>query len=435
MSRADTIAAIATAPGRAGVAVVRVSGPDAFAVGRAVAGRDPEPGSVRYVRFRRDGAVVDDGILLVFRAPASYTGEDVVEFQCHGGAVAPRRVLEACFAAGARLARRGEFTERAFLNGRLGYEEAEAVIDLIDAKTERAADAARAGFSGARRKAVSALYDRALALSAELEHALDVSEEELPDGFLAGIDARAEVLASSVDAEIRRAREGHILRNGALVVLAGAPNVGKSSLMNALLGAERAIVSELAGTTRDSIEEWLDVAGWPVRLVDTAGVREAASATDKVEAEGIRRAEDLARRADIVLRLREAGGDRFTEAVGEREMLVCTKADLASSGAVTVPAGAVRVSVVTGEGLDALRAAIAARLERLAAAADEAPGEAGGVPAELIEVHARLAVRPDDIVLLANLLREVAAKLGELSGAVYSEDLLERLFSRFCVGK
>ena len=365
-SSRDTIAAIATAPGRGGVAIIRVSGFDAFAIAERLTGRVPKPRRVSLESIRVDlGSVkdkvgmrldkdsvgigsdkdsvgigsdrdsiglvsdkesvglesvgdstltlpdakptlIDTAVVIAFKSPHSYTGEDVVEFQCHGGSVTPRRVLEACLASGARLARRGEFTERAFLNGRLSYEEAEAVLDLVDAKTDRGADAALCTLAGERKREIRGIYDALVELSSTAEHALDVSEEELPDGFCAALASHAESIVARLDKAIRRAKEGKILREGALVVIAGPPNAGKSSLMNALLGEKRAIVSATPGTTRDSIEEWLDIGGWPVRLVDTAGLRETE---DAIESEGVVRARELMEKADVVVRLTPAEGE------------------------------------------------------------------------------------------------------------------------------
>ena len=490
-SRADTIAAVATAPGRAGVAVVRVSGPDAFVVGEKVSGRAPEPGRVLFARFCLPAPggerpvrspSIDSGLLVSFKSPRSYTGEDVVEFQCHGGAVAPRRVLEACFAAGARLARRGEFTERAFLNGKLTYEQAEATLDLIDAKTDRAADAAFAELEGDGRartpggaSPVRDLYNQALDISSTVEHSLDIDEGELQPSFFDSLAASLASLADGVRAAMRRLRERRLLREGALVVLAGPPNAGKSSLMNALLGESRAIVSATPGTTRDSIEEWLDVGGWPVRIVDTAGIRES---DDEIESEGVRRAESLMAKADLVLMLEPAGGDerlgtRDAATGDKRQLAVAATCDISTSRrAAELPncptsirlsskcdiarGPGLNVSAVTGEGLDALRAEIAARLEALADApgtpADESPAsrqmsvflEAESIlnnytsakpPNHLTAEPPNHQTASPDLVLLANDLRMVCEKLGSLVGAVYSDDLLGRLFSRFCVGK
>ena len=485
MSESETIAAIATAPGRGGVAIVRLSGPDAFRVASAVTGRPmtaAQAGRFFHGHFRDPctGVVLDDGLVLVFAAPHSYTGEDVVELQGHGGSIAPRRVLEACLAAGARLARRGEFTERAFLNGRLDLGAAEAVIDLVDAKTTRAADDAVARLDGAASQLLGRLYADAIGLSSRVEHALDFNEDELPSGFEAALRSDVAALTARIEAKLATAREGRILREGALVVLAGPPNAGKSSLMNALLGARRAIVSDIAGTTRDAIEEWIEIGGWPVRLVDTAGLRATG---DAVEAEGVARAEDLIAAADLVLRLTPAdsvgcglkpaapiavdglkpaapiavdglkpaapiavdglkpaapiSGRAASAADGARTIHVISKCDLAATSD-----GALRVSVRTGEGLDAVRETIADRLALLAAHRDEEAGadvttrqKACLEDARAALVRAAAALDLPDLVVAANELRVAAEAVGRVLGKVYSDDLLDALFSRFCVGK
>ena len=444
MTGGDTIAALATAPGRGGVAVVRVSGPAAFRIASALTGHAEDAahaGRFFHAAFRAPGGTgpLDDGLVLVFAAPRSYTGEDVVELQGHGGSLAPRRVLEACLAAGARLARRGEFTERAFLNGRLDLGAAEAVLDLIDARTERAADDAAARLGGAASRALEALYAAALDVSSRLEHALDFSEEELPPDFADTLRAALGGLRAAVERKLSTAREGRILREGARVVLAGAPNAGKSSLLNALLGTRRAIVSEAAGTTRDAIEEWVEIGGWPVRLIDTAGLR---AASDAVEAEGVARATALIDAADLVLRLVPCADavDGQSVAGGGTELRVWSKCDQVPDG--SAPRGGVRVSAVTGEGLPELRTAIAARLaERAAKSAEETGADVTTRQKEcLLAAQAALARADDalagtDWVVAANELRGAAEALGRMLGKVYSDDLLDALFSRFCVGK
>lgn len=409
----DTIAAIATAPGKAGVAIVRVSGPDAFQIAEKLLGRPVEPARMSYSSFRdASGRVIDDGVVLAFKGPHSYTGEDVVEFQGHGGSVSPRRVLEASFAAGARLARRGEFTERAFLNGRIDYDQAEAVLDLINAKTDRAADEALNGISGAKKRVYRGLYDEAMGISSELEHSLDIDEGELPEGFLPRIQERIAALRDRISAAIAAERRGRIMREGALVVLAGPPNAGKSSLMNALLRENRAIVSDVPGTTRDSIEAWIDLEGYPVRLVDTAGLRESE---DAIESEGVRRAEELLARADLVLGLDIDRGIR-----------VHSKCDLGRGEGLNV-------SAKTGEGVEELKKVIVSHLAKL-----EPREEPRGVDL-LLEARSYLIPGPSssipDPVLAANAVRSAAEALGKLIGAAYSADLLDCLFSRFCVGK
>ena len=430
MSAGDTIAAVATAPGRGGVAVVRVSGCESFGIAERLTGKREEGRGIRVGRI----ADVDEGIILTFKSPHSYTGEDVVEFQCHGGTVTPRRVLEACLAAGARLARRGEFTERAFLNGRLDYAQAESVLDLIDAKTNRAADAALEGLSGRRSREARALYETALDLSTRLEHALDIDEGELPPDFLPSVSSQLSALNSQLRTAIAKAAEGRLLRSGSLVVLAGPPNAGKSSLLNALLEENRAIVSDVPGTTRDSIEAWIDLDGWPVRLVDTAGLRES---TDEVEVEGVRRSEELIAKADVVLMLGSCDVEKLR--TGNR---ACQPLNLSTSQLLNITSkcdlergGGLNVSAKTGEGLDDLKRAIVAKLEEKVASSDD-----GDVPeGDVVAYHEALAcldsAPESDLVLMANAVRCVAERLGKAVGATYSSDMLDNLFSRFCVGK
>jgi len=405
--RGDTIAAIATAPGRGGVAIVRVSGPEAFPLARKLTGRDPVPGRI---------AVVRDCVVLAFQKPRSYTGEDVVEFQCYGGALAPRRILESCFALGARLAEKGEFTARAVLNGRLDLDAAEAVIDLVDAKTDRAAEAAQSRLGGERGRRHKALYDSALALSSALEHALDVDEDELPAEFLEGRLRECAQLRDAIAAALRQLHEGKLLNEGALVVLAGAPNAGKSSLMNALLGENRVLVSSTPGTTRDTIEDGLDIEGWPVRLVDTAGLRETE---DPIERSGVERAEDIVSKADLVVAL---------DCDIKGALRIHAKCDLDAEE------GHLRVSAKTGEGLDELKHAIAERLGRACRPATAEISPTNRAASLLAEALSALDSPPDPL-LLANAARRAAEALGRLVGAVYSEDLFDSLFTRFCVGK
>lgn len=429
MSR-ETIAAVSTAPGRGGVAVVRVSGDGAFGVGRTLTGREMQPGRIMVRRVLGEECVV-----LAFATPHSYTGEDVVEFQCHGGIVAPRRILDAALRAGSRMAGRGEFTQRAFLNGRITYEGAKSVIDLIDAKTDRAAEAALAGIAGQTTQLLRTCYDEAIDISSRIEHSLDIDEGELPGDFSAGVESSIRALLVRLENAARELRTRSLMRTGALVVLAGPPNAGKSSLFNALVKENRAIVSPTAGTTRDAIEAWLDIAGWPVRLVDTAGLRQSA---DAIEAEGVRRSEEYISRAEVVCILRPADGDAAAEdaqrgAAAAAILRICTKCDLARSD------NGLNVSAKTGEGLDELRNAIAAALEAKAQSnapdAIDADEDATGV---IFAAEARLydaLASVGDLVIAGNAVRSAAETLGRHIGAEYSADMLDRLFSRFCVGK
>lgn len=438
MSRHDTIAAIATAPGRGSMAAIRVSGPDAAAVARAVAGDCPPPGCFRRRVFRTAaGTAIDEGLVLFFRSPHSYTGEDVVELQGHGGTIAPRRVLEACIAAGARTARRGEFTERAFLNGKLDLDQSSSVLELIDSRTERAADVALQallpGGAAAGRSLLREFYDAVVELAARVEHSLDVDEDELPEGFVAELAGALDRLAADACALRRRSRERIALSHGFRVVLCGAPNAGKSSLLNALCGSERAIVSSVPGTTRDTVETWLDIRGWPVNLVDTAGIRES---DDAIEREGVRRAASAMSQADLALWVSEIRHP--TTPPDDGMIVVHSKCD---SPADDLHDGSLCVSALSGRGLDALKDAIAGALELLSSRSDETAGESSVAAAPIAEAEPVLsaAIRDfaatADLVLLGNALRRVAGILARALGLDYTDNLLERVFSRFCVGK
>lgn len=434
----DTIAAVATPLGRGGVAVVRVSGPRAFEIASSLSSKEPRVGRIVFARFSEGDKILDEGLLLSFKAPHSFTGEDVVEFQCHGGTVAPQRILDAAIHAGARLARRGEFTERAFLNGKMSFEQAEALLDFIDAKTERAADAAlgelvadESSASGIKHT-VRKFYDEALAISTELEYSLDVDEEDLADAFFETLETKCSSLVKSIDFEVARLKERRILREGALVVLLGPPNAGKSSLLNAILSEARAIVSDVAGTTRDSIEAWADIRGWPIKLVDTAGIRKGGENFGEIEAEGVRRSEELAKRANIVI----AFGD-FSDGCGigldsSKVIKITPKCDLKRGDYLNV-------SALTHEGVEELKLEIASRLECLAAGADEAEsGDGERYLSSLVRARGILSAadfKSRDAVLLGNEVRRASQILGEAVGADYSDDLLNSLFSRFCVGK
>ncbi len=426
MGVSATIAARATPPGAGGVAVIRVSGPEAFAIARALTGKAPTVGAIQFARFHdRAGHLLDEGLVLAFAGPHSYTGEDVVEFQGHGGEVAPRRILEACFTAGARSADRGEFTRRAFLNGKLTYEQAEGVLALIEAQTERAADDALAGLRGRHHELLTTLYHRALDLSARVAYVLDVEEGELPSSLPSELAAGAAALADEIAAEVRRLREGVLLRRGIRVVLAGAPNAGKSSLLNALLKMNRAIVSAIPGTTRDTIEESCSIGGWPVRLIDTAGLR---STDDTIEAEGVKRTSQALEDADFVIDF-----DSSIAATDPRRIAVHAKCDLSRGEGLNF-------SSKTGEGLDALRDELARRIAARAEQNVEAPSGQEEEMAALLGAIAAFRRGAEmstegELTLLAYNLRTGCECLGRPLGVTYTADMLDRLFNRFCVGK
>lgn len=458
----DTIAAIATAQGGAGIAIIRISGPRSWEVGAKVAGVPVWPreaaGTFRRATFHAVTAegktvVMDDGIVLLFAAPRSYTGEDVVELQCHGGRLQARQVLEAVLSAGARPAEPGEFTRRAFLAGRIDLARAEAVMDFISARTERAAAAARMQMEGRLSRTVDALFDGLVEVHSNIEHLLDFDEGEVPEDFTAEAAAALVRLRDGLAALEATWHEGHLLREGALVVISGRPNAGKSSLMNALLGRDRAIVSPTPGTTRDSIEESFEADGIPVRLVDTAGLRDAPSGD--IEAEGIARTERLVRDADIVMRVIDASktiDEEENEEVAalprDRTLVVLNKTDVATPDVVmaaeTLFNGlsfpVCRVSAKTGDNMDGLARAIGGMLCSTATA--DTPGvssrhrrEVAQALAAVDEARSRLADGSEGLVLAAECLRTAADALGRITGRVWSEELLDNIFGRFCVGK
>lgn len=440
----DTIAAIATAAGAGGVGVVRVSGPQALAIARTVCAKPLVPRYAHYARFHDDrGETLDDGIALYFKAPASYTGEDVVELQAHGSPAVLRELLDRCCALGARMARPGEFSERAFLNGKLDLAQAEAVADLIAAGDARAARAARRSLDGVFSRRVDALADALLRLRIHVEAAIDFADEPLDTLGGEALRTGLAQAADDLDALLREAARGQKLRDGLHAVIVGPPNAGKSSLLNALAGSERAIVSDIAGTTRDLLRETIRVDGVELTLVDTAGLRAGG---DTIEREGMRRAESELTRADlaiVVLDAREiaAGRAAVDEAIADvpQRLWVLNKVDLLTGDSLPED-DSVRVSARTGAGLDLLHA----RLRVLAAG--EGDGTEGAFSARARQVDAlrraaqelaaaRQQLDGDMLELTAESLRAGHDALGEITGRLAPDDLLGHIFSSFCIGK
>jgi len=457
LSTDDTIAAIATAEGAAGLAVVRISGAGAIAVadkvfrGRgtlaAAASNTLHHGWAVWPQARR----LDEVVAALFRAPRSYTREDVVELSCHGGDRSARKILSALLAAGARLAAPGEFTLRAFLHGRIDLTQAEAVADLIHAATERAHDLALTQLAGELRQRLDQLEEKIADAVAEVEARVDFAED------VGGIEVPPHVVQaiSEVDLELNAllasATYGRALREGARVPLVGRPNVGKSSLFNALLGEDRAIVTPAPGTTRDRVSEAIELAGLRVTLSDTAGLRDTV---DPIEAIGVNLAEKALDSGTVVMwvvdgsETLEAADRRIAERLrGRKVVTALNKADRGSRVAVAEMAAMVggespivTVSAVRGEGLDALRSALAERLGARSAEAD-APvthprhAEALDRAQAALRRAAKAAAdnEPGEIVALE--LHEALAAIGEVTGKAAGEDLLDRIFSRFCVGK
>ena len=443
--RVETIAAIATAPGRGGIGVIRLSGRGLLALAQTLCGKQPEPRVAMLADFRAaDGRPIDTGLLLYFPAPHSYTGEDVLELQGHGGAVVLQMLLARCLDLGARLAEPGEFTRRAYLNGKLDLAQAEAVVDLIDAATVAAARSAVRSLHGEFSNEIHAFLDQLTELRALVETCLDFPDEDVD--FLEAADAfgRVERLQQRLASVFDRARQGRLLQGGLQVVLAGQPNVGKSSLLNALAGDELAIVTPLAGTTRDVIRSTLQVEGIPLHVIDTAGLR---ASDDEIEKMGIERTWREIERADVVVLLvdaRSGVGDAEQRILAQlparlARITVHNKVDLAGRSAQRHDdddGPVIALSAKTGDGVELLRQALLQ--------------VAGWHPAEDVfiarERHLRaLSATREHIAaarsqlpqleLFAEELRLAQLALASITGEFSADDLLGEIFGRFCIGK
>ena len=436
----ETIVAIATAAGRGGIGVLRLSGPDAPAIAARVAGPMPPPRHAAYRRFcDHDGAVLDDGLLLYFPPPHSYTGEAVVELQAHGGTVLLAALQRRLIEAGARAARPGEFTERAFLNGKLDLAQAEAVADLINAGTEAAARAARRSLDGELSARVRTLQEQLTTLRVHVEGALDFADEEVDWLADAALQAMLEELVAGFDALLRDLERGRRLTEGMTVVIAGRPNAGKSTLLNRLAAREAAIVTDTPGTTRDLLREPVSLGGVPVTLIDTAGLRDTE---DAIEAEGVRRARAAMAEADAIIylydaasgwteadeaqyralpdtvvRLRAANKTDLAEAAGPDDLQLCARSGAGIETLIRLLAGA------PDDGSDAR---IAAR-ERHLSALQQARGA--------LDAARREIGAAGDAGLAAEHLRGAQQALSQITGENTADALLGEIFARFCIGK
>ncbi|BFM09844.1 tRNA uridine-5-carboxymethylaminomethyl(34) synthesis GTPase MnmE [Halioxenophilus aromaticivorans] len=454
----DTIAAIATAPGRSGVGIVRVSGPKANAIAQAILGTLPKP---RYAHFgdfnSRQGQLLDQGIALLFAAPNSFTGEDVLELQGHGGPVVLNRLMQEVMALGARIARPGEFSERAFLNDKMDLTQAEAIADLIDAASDCAAQNALNTLQGAFKTRVEALVEQLIQLRIYVEAAIDFPEEEidfLTDGKVLG-DLTS--LINQTEQLLAQAQQGVIMRDGLHLVIAGRPNAGKSSLLNALAERDSAIVTDIAGTTRDILREQILVDGLPVHISDTAGLRDTE---DQVEAMGVERARSEIDKAGRVFVLMDGSHLDFNQlAQGiEQELtslglagrdklsLIVNKADLLPSGCPqTAPPQCLgyplyTVSAKTGQGLEAIKTHIKQCAGLQSAGEGQFTARARHIDAitralDLLQAGETQIQDHQAGELLAEDLRQAADCLNEITGKFSSDDLLGRIFSSFCIGK
>jgi len=451
-----TIAAPATPPGEGGIAVIRLSGPAALAIADRVA--DLRQGTLTDTpagRFRIGAVVrpdsrerIDEAVFLVYRAPHSYTREDVVEIQCHGGRAVTRAVFDAVLDAGALPAEPGEFTKRAFLNGRIDLTQAEAVMDAVHAQSEQAAHLAIEQMQGTLRRTLESLYESVIGVAAGLEVSLDFAEQELPEAAFVELADQLNTAQHTIRTLLATWTSGHLLREGAHIALCGRPNVGKSTLMNALTGTDRAIVTEIAGTTRDIIEETIVAEGVLLRLIDTAGLRDTACPVERI---GIDRARASMQRADLVVWVIDAAApltpeehDFLAERDPRRCIVVLNKCDLGIAvetealAAFTCvqarhddPDSAPRLrdailQKLLPEGLILQQAAVSSRHRQLLDNAHRAVAEA----LELLAVNAE-----ENAALAASALRDALEALGSITGRTYTDDLLATVFSRFCIGK
>jgi tRNA modification GTPase len=439
------IAHMIASPDTIGVAVVRISGSEAERIAHSMLGKLPPPRIATHAKFRRgDAALLDVGLALFFPAPASFTGESVLELHGHGGPLVVSLIVDAAVELGARRAEPGEFTKRAFLNGKLDLAQAEAVADLISSGTEQAARAALRSLSGVFSESVDRLAEQLTRLRMHVEAAIDFPEEEIDflsdDALLSGLKDCGKAFRKLE----RRAAMGRVLRDGLRVVIVGKPNAGKSSLLNRLSGEESAIVTEVAGTTRDIIREQISIDGLAVELVDTAGLRDDP---DRIEAEGIRRAREALKSADAALWIQDASEPDDAETgetlpPGVQLTIVRNKIDLTreEAGSEVGKPGVIRLSATTGEGVDALRE----RLRELAGYENLGEGAFTARQRHLDALkrasghftRGREALeRSRAGELLAEELRLAQEALGEITGAVSSDDLLGRIFADFCIGK
>src|SRR5437667_376620 len=446
MTVSETIAAISTPPGEGAIAMVRVSGANAIEIADQIfRGKEKPSRFASHVQhlgeiFSVENRLIDQAVLSIHRTPASYTGEDLVEISCHGGTLVSAKVLEACLRAGARAARPGEFTERAFLNGKMDLTQAEAVIDLIRARTDLALRSATEQLEGRLGDQIRKIRDELIALLAHLEAAIDFSEEGIDPDEDEMLCARLDSIRAEIAALLSTADQGRVLRDGVRVVIYGPTNAGKSSLLNRLLGYDRVIVSDTHGTTRDTIEETVNLDGVPMRLLDTAGLRASAS---ELESEGIARTEPSLQKADLRLHIVDrttAPPEQFAQTVDGNEILVLNKSDLAEHPEWKNN-NALRISCVTGDGLADLENEILSRISKQ----NLRPENALAINTRhrdclrrALEACDRARKSFDETFspeYLSVDLNEALGAVGEVIGTVGVEQILDSVFGQFCIGK
>lgn len=433
----DTIAARATAPGKGGIGIIRISGVDASKICEAVCGKLPKPRYASFARFKdASGKTIDEGLVLYFSGPDSFTGEDVVELQGHGGPIVLDMLLSRIVSLGARHARPGEFSQRAYLNDKLDLTQAEAIADLIESSTEAAARGAVRSLQGEFSKRINELLAEVIELRVYVEAAIDFPEEEIDFISDENVQVRLDLVREMLTTILSQSREGALLTEGASIVLTGKPNAGKSSLMNLLTGRETSIVTDIPGTTRDIIGEVLQLDGIPLRLVDTAGIRDSR---DQIEAEGVKRAQAAQKEADLVLHVIDASTDSTPDPISDREVIVLNKIDLIED-LPSLQNDHAKISAKTGEGLEDLK-------DRLKSILGLKNAEGGGFTARsrhltalrdaevALEKGRRALMDQQAGELLAEDLRECQKHLSEITGEFTADDLLGEIFSSFCIGK
>lgn len=450
----DTIAAISTAPGEGGVAIIRVSGPESLAIADKVFKCSPplpserQSPSVVYGHIISEGTKIDESLLLIMRAPRSYTREDIVEFHCHGGTISAKRILRAVLKGKIRLAEPGEFTKRAFLNGRIDLLQAEAVLDVIRAQTDRSAAMAIEQLEGNLSASFNDVYNIILGSCADIEATLDFIEEELPDSFVPDVVQRLKNALQKINSALDTWDEGHILREGALVVISGKPNAGKSTLLNALLGKDRVIVSPIPGTTRDVIEEQIAIDGIPIRLVDTAGLRSSACS---LEQESVRRAKNQIEMADVNLHVIDASGIMEAEdykTIGsldqKKTIIILNKTDLGFAVNPETFRGyaSVKSQVSNNKGISEIKTEIVKKLGmpkyhvHQFAISERHRNILIAARTDLVEAIDMLCSHDESyIVLAASKVRSALDHISQATGKKYHQELLDSIFNRFCIGK
>lgn len=454
METVDTIAAISTALGEGGIAIVRVSGPESLTIADKIFKCKPPLPSERhapalvYGHVVSGGSIIDESILLIMRAPHSYTREDIVEFQCHGGTVCGKRILRAVLELNARIAEPGEFTKKAFLNGRLDLLQAEAVLDMIKAQSDRSASIALEQLGGALSRSFSAIYDNILGVCSDFEASLDFSEDDLSPAFYSSIYQRLGDINGLIINLLNTWEEGHVLRQGASVVISGRPNTGKSTLFNAIMDRDRVIVSPIPGTTRDFIEETFLIEGIPIRLIDTAGL---SSTNCHIEQAGITRARNLLQSADIIIYVidvsRKLSDEDYTTLKPldpKKTIVVLNKTDLNSIVDINYLSqfDVVSSQAINNQGITTIKSMIIKKMDVSSTiihpfAISERHRAALIAAKQKMDLSINLikSSTEENLIPVISYLKESAEIIGQLIGKVYSQDLLDSIFNKFCIGK